>query len=176
MARAAIYVDGSNFFKYCEQLHHIYAYRIEWDRFLVDLARGREIVHANYYDCPKNEREVPGQARLQKSFFSQLRSIPWMKLHFARLERRRGHLVEKAVDVKIAVDMVLAAVADEYDHCFLLSADGDFTPAVRAVQSFGKRVLVATPGSSHQLRQAADVFIRIDSTRLSRFLRKRGGP
>ena len=176
MARAGIYIDGSNFFKYCEQLHQIYAYQIEWDRFLEDLVMGRDITVANYYDCPKHENEVPEQARRQKKFFSHIHSIPWMDLRFGRLERRCGHLVEKAVDVKIAVDMVLGAVADEYDHCFLLSADGDFTPAVQAVQSFGKRVLVATPGNSHQLGQVSDVFVHIDAQRLTKFLRTQGGP
>ena len=76
MKRAAIFVDGSNFFKYCEELH-IYAYQLEWDRLIPDLIMDRQIVYARYYDCPKNEREVPDQAQRQKRFFSLLRGIPW---------------------------------------------------------------------------------------------------
>lgn len=178
--RAAIFVDGSNFFKYCEELH-IYAYQLEWNRLIPDLVMDREIVCARYYDCPKNELEVPEQARRQKQFFSLLRAVPWMELRFGRLEPRydaagNRHLVEKAVDVKIAVDMVLGAVRDEYDHAYLLSADGDFSPAIEAAQGLGKRVYVATPGQSHQLGQAADVFIRIDSHQLNGWLRRHGGP
>ena len=84
--------------------------------------------------------------------------------------------MEKGVDVKIAVDMVIGAVQDDYDVAFLLSLDGDFVPAVEAVQGFGKRVIVASPGSAHHLPQAADVSIRLDSHRLNSFLRKHGGP
>lgn len=177
--RAAIFVDGSNFFKYCEELH-IYAYQLEWDTMIRDIVMAREIVYARYYDCPKRENEVPEQAKRQKQFFSLLRKISWMELVFGRLEPRGAgqnkHLVEKAVDVHIAVDMVLGAAQDKYDHAFLLSADGDFTPAVKAAQDFGKRVYVVTPGNSHQLGQAADVFVRLDSARLNSFLRRHGGP
>lgn len=38
--------------------------------------------------------------------------------------------VEKAVDVFLAVDLVTMAVRDEYDSAYVLSADGDYTPAV----------------------------------------------
>ena len=178
--RAAIFVDGSNFFKYCEELQ-IYAYQLEWDRLIPDLVGDREIAYANYYDCPKNEAEVPEQAQRQKQFFSHLRQIPWMNLKFGRLEPRvdeRGyrHLVEKAVDVKIAVDMVLGAVRDEYDHAYLLSADGDFSPAVEAAKELGKKVYVATPGTSYQLGLVADVFVQIEPTRLRGWRRRHGGP
>lgn len=178
--RAAIFVDGSNFFKLSEALG-IYTYQLEWDRMISDLVKDRQIVYANYYDCPKNEAEVPEQARKQKQFFSHLRGIPWMKLKFGRLEPRfdeRGyrHLVEKAVDVKIAVDIVLGAVRDEYDHGYLLSADGDFSPAIEAAQEQGKRIYVATPGSSYQLALVADVFIQLQRGQLAAWRRRHGGP
>lgn len=180
--RAAIFIDGSNFFKNCEELR-VYTYQMEWDRFLEDLVRGREIVYARYYDCPKREGDkgIEHQVKRQKLFFSLLRKIPWMRLVFGRLEMRHkddgaGYLVEKGVDVNIAVDMVLGAVRDEYDHAFLLSADADYVPAIRAVQEIGKRVLVATPGKSYHLGQVADVFVRLDALRLASFLRRHGGP
>ena len=67
--------------------------------------------------------------------------------------------VEKQVDVRIAVDMVSMAYRDEYDVAYLLSADGDFAPAVREAQGCGKRIFVASPLKGHQLAAAADVFI-----------------
>ncbi len=99
-----------------------------------------------------------------------LRKISWMRLEFGRLEPRysdegKRHLVEKGVDVKIAIDMVLGAMNDEYDHAYLLSADGDFTPAISAVRNLGKRVLVATPGAAHTSSGSRPIrFIHIDSS------------
>ena len=45
---------------------------------------------------------------------------------------------EKAVDVMMAVDIVVMAERHLYDAAYLLTADGDFTPAVQAVRELGK--------------------------------------
>lgn len=68
-------------------------------------------------------------------------------------------MVEKAVDVKIAVDMVVMAERDEYDTAYLLSADGDLTPAVAAVRASGRKVFVASAQSGAQIAAACDTFI-----------------
>ena len=70
--------------------------------------------------------------------------------------------VEKAVDVMIAVDMVLMAARNDYDAAYLLSADGDFTPAVEAVRGLGKKVYAVSPGYGAQLAAAANSFLRLD--------------
>lgn len=69
------------------------------------------------------------------------------------------YFVEKQVDVRIAVDMVGMAYRDEYDVAYLLSADGDFVPAVREVQRQGKRVFAASPSKGHQLGNVVDAFV-----------------
>lgn len=71
-------------------------------------------------------------------------------------------IVEKAVDVMLAVDMVVMAERDQFDSAYLLSADGDFTPAVEAVRYHNKRVYAVSAGSGAQLASAANSFIRID--------------
>lgn len=69
---------------------------------------------------------------------------------------------EKAVDVALAVDMVVMAERNHYDAAYLLSADGDYTPAVKAVREAGKKVYVASPANGAQLAAVADSFIRLD--------------
>ncbi|MEK7349011.1 MAG: NYN domain-containing protein [Candidatus Eisenbacteria bacterium] len=69
--------------------------------------------------------------------------------------------VEKAVDVQIAVDMVSMATRDEYDSAYLLSADGDFTPAVETVRAIGKKVFAASPGPCRRLSLSANSYIRL---------------
>lgn len=70
-------------------------------------------------------------------------------------------LVEKAVDVMVAVDLVVMAERNEYDTAYLLSADGDFTPAVRAVRGTGRKVYAASPATGAQLAQACNTYIRL---------------
>jgi uncharacterized LabA/DUF88 family protein len=55
--------------------------------------------------------------------------------------------------------MYKLAVEDRYDSAYLLSADGDFTPAVQAVRSLGKRVYSVSPIFSAALKNASNAFI-----------------
>ena len=80
----------------------------------------------------------------------------------AHRHRRVVVKVEKAVDVQIAVDMVSLARQGVYDAAYLLSADGDLTPAVQEVRGLGKKVYIAAPNRGAQLAAAANAFIRVD--------------
>jgi uncharacterized LabA/DUF88 family protein len=69
--------------------------------------------------------------------------------------------VEKAVDVMIAVDMVQMAINDEYDTAYLLSADGDYTPAIEAI-SENKKVFAAAASPGAQLASVVHTFIPLE--------------
>src|SRR5258708_3031182 len=94
-------------------------------------------------------------ARIDPDVFSELSAIA----------RRHGDavvFVEKAVDVFLAVDLVTMAAQDAYDAAYLLSADGDYTPAVAFARNMHKKVYAASPQSGAQLARAVDSFIRLD--------------
>ena len=61
----------------------------------------------------------------------------------------------------LAVDMVVLAERDEFDAAYLLSADGDFTPAAEAVRAHRKKVYAASPAPGAQLAAVVDSFIRL---------------
>jgi len=84
--------------------------------------------------------------------------------------------VEKAVDVMLAVEMVVMAERDEYDSAYLLSADGDFTPAVEAVSACGKKVYAASPGPGAKLGAVVDSYIHLDRAWFSDCYKSQGGP
>ena len=67
--------------------------------------------------------------------------------------------IEKMVDVMIATDMVSMAFEDQYDVAYLLSADGDFTPAVQKVRDTGRQVFAASASPGYKIAQAVDTFI-----------------
>ena len=69
--------------------------------------------------------------------------------------------VEKAVDVKLAVDMFRMAARDEYDVAYLLAADGDYTPAVEAVVAAGKTVFAAAPRYGAELARVVKSYMRL---------------
>lgn len=69
--------------------------------------------------------------------------------------------VEKAVDVMLAIDLVTMAINNAYDAAYLLSADGDYTPAVEAASALGKKVYAASLLNGAQLAKAVNTFIRL---------------
>ncbi len=79
------------------------------------------------------------------------------------LEERTG-FVQKGVDVHMALDMVDFARNNQCDTILLISGDADFVPAVRVLQSMGKRVQVAAFESalSDVLAHIADDVILLD--------------
>lgn len=72
--------------------------------------------------------------------------------------------VEKPVDVHLAVDLVVMAERDEFDSAYILSADGDFTPAVRAVRAHNKKVYAASPARGAKLASAVNTYIPLRAT------------
>lgn len=82
-------------------------------------------------------------------------------IRIANAHAKTSVMVEKAVDVQIAVDMVLMAERGEYDTAYLLSADGDLTPAVEGALAKGKKIYVASPSNGARLAAACTSYIRL---------------
>lgn len=79
------------------------------------------------------------------------------RLVCAKCEKNMMRLEEEQVDVALAVKSVWLAMRREVDVVVLISGDGDFVPAVVAVQKEGIPVVIAAPdlgGVSRRLRDA----------------------
>ena len=105
-------------------------------------------------------------ARDLRSYLSNLRTKIDFRvfqdlMRLAQRDQKTTVLVEKAVDVMLAVDLVVMAERDGFDDAYLLSADGDFTPAVEHVRSRGKKVYAVSASSGARLAAAVNSFIRI---------------
>ncbi len=95
------------------------------------------------------------RVRIDPGVFNDLVSI-------GRAQRQVRVFIEKAVDVQIAVHMVRLAYVSGFDRAYLLSADGDFTPAVEAVQALGAKVHSVSASPGHRLEGAVDAHVRVD--------------
>lgn len=94
------------------------------------------------------------RARIDPAVFSDLTDI-------AKRHSQATVFVEKAVDVFLAVDLVTMAVSDAYDAAYILSADGDYTPAVKVVRNLNKKVFAASCLSGAQLAGVVNSFIHL---------------
>ena len=133
------------------------------------MAGENKLINIKYYISPVGETN-PKMYIEQQKFFEKLRKIKNLKIVFGRLEKRKRdgkvYFVEKATDVNLALDLVLDAQANVYDKAFLVSNDGDFSGAVKAVsERFGKEVIYVAIGNnkmiSHHLKNTATKTIRL---------------
>ena len=107
----------------------------------------------------------------QQSFFEKLKKIDNFEIILGRLEKHKKDgetfYVEKATDVKLALDLVLDAQSEEYDKAYLISNDGDFSGAVNAsIERFSKEINYIAIGNqrpiSYHLKKVASKTLKID--------------
>lgn len=168
MTRVAIFIDGSNLYHSLKK--DFGRANIDFAKFVQKLVAGRELVRVYYYNAPiPQEPHNKIAYRKQQQFFDYLRDLPYFRVTLGRLEQRPAGLVEKGVDINIAVDMLRYAFDDLYDVAILVSGDGDFASAVQAVQDRGKHVenAISKSGQSRHLRQTCDTCLTLDETMLA---------
>jgi len=170
MKRVAIYIDGSNFYFSVKKKFDC---KIDIEKFCKKLVDGDNLVKINYYIAPIEQQINPKMYAEQQSFFFKLEKISKLKIIFGRLEKRKQdgkeYYVEKATDVNLALDLVLDAQANEYDKAFLISNDGDFSGAVKAVnERFSKKATYVAIGNnkmiSYHLKKVATKTLRINES------------
>ncbi|MCD6600197.1 MAG: NYN domain-containing protein [Dehalococcoidia bacterium] len=84
---------------------------------------------------------------------------------------------EKAVDVKLASDMI--TLKDIYDIAIIVSGDQDYVPAVKVLKDYGKRIVNVSfrtrggqllPGGARRLKQVTDWSFDIPYVSLAKHL------
>lgn len=134
---------------------------LQWDvaLFAAALTPHHDLQVIHYYNATPLQKYCP-----EPLYGQQLRYYDLIEAQ-PRVVFRKGYLndagdkpVEKLVDVMLALDLALGAARDEYDVAALISADGDFAPAVDEARSAGKEVInfVFRHKQSFQLRRRCD--------------------
>jgi len=168
MKKISIYIDGSNLYF---SVKRRFKCKINIEKFCKKLAGENKLIDIKYYISPVEQFSNPEMYAEQQSFFDKLREIKNLKIIFGRLEKRKRdgkvYFVEKATDVNLALDLVLDAQANVYDEAFLVSNDGDFSGAVKAViERFRKEINYIAIGNnkmiSYHLKNVATKTIRLN--------------
>ncbi len=161
--RVAIFIDGSNLYHCLDQeFHHP---KVDVEKFADKLRDGRRLVRTYYYTAAHKQADDPARYADQQKFFTRLKYIPYFEIKLGRLEKRPTGLVEKGVDLQLAVDMLVMALNDVYDTAVLVSGDGDFSYVVGHVKERGKHVENACTRTGHAraLHEACDKFVLLDA-------------
>lgn len=137
--RVALFIDGSNL--YNGMRDNLANTRVNLQVLIRQLLGRRQLFRAYYYNAPLTDDYESDLREGQSRFFESLRRIPYVTVRLGRLHRRHdGSLVEKGIDVAIAVESLSLAYEDAYDTAIIVSGDGDYIELVEAIKRKGKHV------------------------------------
>jgi uncharacterized LabA/DUF88 family protein len=141
MARAAVFIDGSSLVSCLSHLN--------WPAFIdpihlsKKLAKNDDLVSIIYtliYTFSTPHPNIPLDIkRQQQRYHDLLRTIEEISLDEGW--RSPPHYEEKAVDVKLAINMVYTCCNDGFDICYVVSGDSDLAPAIEMVRGMSKEVV-----------------------------------
>lgn len=169
--RVAVFIDGSNL--YNGMRDNLSNTRVNLQEFVKQLVNNRKLYRTYYYNAPLTDDYETDLRDGQQRFFESLRRIPYVTVRLGRLHRRQdGSLVEKGIDVALAVESLSQAYEDAYDTALLVSGDGDYVELVEALKRKGKKVECAMfkNQSAGVLVEYVDVFHPLDDLNWSKIL------
>jgi len=168
--RVSIHIDGANFYLLALKPFGIQDANFDYEKFILMLANGRSIApHGKRFyigTVPEKEGDLKSKAAVsrQTSLLTRFRDGGWKigtSIHKKKIETilvdyrvedwknllEKGvssftfeKYREKGIDVKLATDLIVGAVDNQYDTALIVSSDTDLIPAIDWVRSRGKKV------------------------------------
>jgi len=182
MKRVAVFIDGNNFYY---GLRKIYGKdkslkNFDFQGFSNFLAGEGKVIGIFYYNAQLDKDHNLKKYESQRHFFEELKKIPNFHLVLCKLLKRnitgtnKFYYIIKEDDINMAVDMVECAYLDDYDIAMLVSGDGDFVPAVKAVQRKEKSVenIYFKKSSSRNLKNYCNKSLELTKEILDGFFKQ----
>lgn len=169
MERVSIFIDGSNFYHLVIKKLGIEETGFDFNAFATFLINGRvaSATGKRFYTGTVSEKEGDPKSKeamsKQTSLFTKLKKDGW-EIKTSKLRRRieeipiDGRVLdyknlqklgikkiqferfrEKGIDVKIATDLIVGAVDNQYDTAVIVSSDSDLIPAIDWVRHRKKK-------------------------------------
>jgi len=143
--KVAVYIDGSNFYKYlkAKEIHFPKGIKFDYSKFVKFLIGSRECVSKRYYvGIARNFDHTEKSQQMvqdQQKFLSHLQNEGF-DIKRGRIMYDAGEIREKGTDVKLAIDLIVGAIDNLYDTAILVSSDTDLIPAVKYIKYKGKKL------------------------------------
>lgn len=204
--RVSIFIDAGNFYHLVLKKLGIQELQFDFDRFASFLANGRTIAEMGKRFYVGTVREKVGDAKSkeamarQTSLFTVLKKSGW-EIKTSKLKRRIEELViddrvfdheklrqagihkirferlrEKGIDVKLATDLIVGAVDNQYDAAIVVSSDSDLVPAIDWVRHRKKKTVeyvgFSIPDERHPENATNPIMSLIAKTDVKRILIK----
>lgn len=158
--RTALFIDGANLYSASKALGADLDYR----KVLEEFGRRCRLVRSIYYTAIAEDHQTPVRPLVDWLDYNGYMVVTKPARDYVDTQGRRRFKGD--MDVDITVDLL--ELAPHLEHVVLFSGDGDFTPAVEAVQRRGVRVTVVSstrtspPMAADELRRQADAFLELE--------------
>lgn len=103
-----------------------------------------QIVDAHYFRGRLNAHEASqrGNQLFYDRLFDDILMSEGVVTHYLPVKTYQGHRQEKGIDVWLALETYELATYKEFDVVVLITADGDYVPLIRKLNTLGTRVMV----------------------------------
>jgi len=166
LERAVVLIDGGYFAKVLDA--DFGRRRVDFAKFSDIVCDGYNRLRTYYYNCMPYQSNPPTEdERVRYSaadrFIHALKSLPRFDIRLGKLGRAGGELVQKRVDILLAVDLVRMSWGKQIGTAILVTGDSDFVPAIEAAKDAGVMVqLYYSKSSVHdELLAAVDEAFEI---------------
>ncbi len=179
MNRVKFFIDGFNVYHALHREAKFHRYKwLDYSKLAsLFVRRTDQIVEVLYFtalaswDVQKvNRHKVLLAALKHKGVKVVLGQFQKVEKYCQQCHRRYQTFEEKKTDVNIAVEIMKAAVRDEFDTAIIVSGDSDLVPVVEAIKALfpAKRVGVIIPinGKAESLKQACDFHMKMKEKHL----------
>ncbi|MFW9989700.1 MAG: NYN domain-containing protein [Candidatus Odinarchaeota archaeon] len=131
MERITIFIDNSNIFKGFQK----YDVKVDYEKLKTLITHGRKLNAIYLYEGVVYPIS-PEKKRWYKDLSAKSGYI--IRVSFDKISK--NGVIEKKVDIKIAIDIISLASKNVYDTAVLVSGDGDFLPVIKKVKKLNKKV------------------------------------
>ena len=170
-----MFIDGANLYKGITNQGGK-----AWDATHIDLqalcsqlidTSSHRIIRIYYYDAVFKQEWDLARYQSQQQYFHRLQSQNNVELRTGRLEGYPSNLREKGVDVLLSVDLIRFGLSNSYDCALLITADGDYVPAIQLVKDMGKIVCNSyfQNRASFHIRKICDQFIPLELSSIQKY-------
>lgn len=182
MERVAVYIDGFNlYFGIKSKMKTLGWTNCLW-LDLYSLSNSLIKSHQEVVICKYFTALIMGNTskqRRQNTYIEALSTLPDLKILYGEYKNRNQKCrickntyqkpEEKMTDVNIAVEMLKDAYTDKFDTAFVISADSDLVPPIKAVKALGKKVIAAFPprNKSEAIKNNVDAHFTIARKKLT---------
>ncbi len=176
--RVIVYIDGFNLFFALREKNWPFFMWLDVTKLAQKLiSTNQTLVEVKYFTSRITNN--PGKQKRQNTYLDALGTLNNLQIIYGNYQTEFlscpgcgvvKHIPgEKQTDVNIATEMLVDAFTDKADDLILITADSDQCPAMKAVRSAGKRVVIALPPGREKFMEvkfAADSSFDISAKHL----------